>query len=248
MNDLVELIRERYQAALGQIDGAIKKSGRASDSVKLVVVTKTQTLDVVQAAIEAGVRILGENYPEEGAMKIQSLRQFSAVEWHMIGHIQSRKAQIVAQNFNFVHSLDSLKLANRLNRFCEEAGRTLPVLLEFNVGGEESKSGWAASHETLWPALVDELGSLLSMPHLQVRGLMTMPPLGTAAELSRPYFQKLKRLQEFLGTQFPQADFRELSMGTSTDFEVAVEEGATLVRVGTAIVGPRTYKKTEDLL
>jgi pyridoxal phosphate enzyme (YggS family) len=248
MNDLVELIRERYRSTLDLIDGAAKRSGRTPDSVKLVVVTKTQTLEVVQAAIEAGARILGENYPEEGAMKIQSLCNFSAVEWHMIGHIQSRKAQIVAQNFNYVHSLDSLKLAARLDRFCQEAGRTLPVLLEFNVGGEESKSGWVASDEARWPALVDELGGLFSMQHLQVRGLMTMPPLGTSAELSRPYFQKLKRLQEFFHTQFPQADFKELSMGTSTDFEVAVEEGATLVRVGTAIVGPRTYKKTEDLL
>lgn len=246
MNELVTLIRERYQSTLDVIAGAAKRSGRPSDSVKLVVVTKTQTLEVVQAAIEAGAQILGENYPEEGAMKIQSLHHFSAVEWHMIGHIQSRKAQIVALNFNYVHSLDSLKLATRLDRFCKDAGRTLPVLLEFNVGGEESKSGWEASDEALWPTLLAEIGTLLALPHLQVMGLMTMPPLGMSGELSRPYFQKLRRLQEYLGSQFPQTNFEELSMGTSTDFEVAVEEGATLVRVGTAIVGPRVYKKTED--
>jgi pyridoxal phosphate enzyme (YggS family) len=246
MNEFVQLIRERYQSTLDVIAEAAKRSGRMPDSVKLVVVTKTQTLEVVQAAIEAGAKILGENYPEEGAMKIQSLRHFSAVEWHMIGHIQSRKAQIVAQNFNYVHSLDSLKLATRLDRFCGDSVRTLPVLLEFNVGGEESKSGWDASDESLWPALLAEIGTLLALPHLQVRGLMTMPPLGTSADVSRPYFQKLRRLQEFLKMQFPQADFNELSMGTSTDFGVAVEEGATLVRTGTAIVGPRVYKKTED--
>jgi pyridoxal phosphate enzyme (YggS family) len=246
MSELVELIRERYNATQQVIAAAAKRSGRMADTVRLVVVTKTQTLEVTQAVIEAGAQILGENYPEEGAMKIQSLGNFSAVEWHMIGHIQSRKVQIVAQNFHTVHSLDSLKLANRLNRFCEEANRSLPVLLEFNVGGEESKSGWDASNEENWTALVDEVGTLLTLSKLQVRGLMTMPPLETSAEASRPYFQKLKRLQEFLASQFPQVKFGELSMGTSTDFEVAVEEGATLVRVGTAIVGSRVYKKTED--
>jgi PLP dependent protein len=246
MNELVELIRERYLSTLELIAGAAKRSGRGPDSARLVVVTKTQPLEVVQAAINAGAGILGENYPEEGAMKIQSLREFSAVEWHMIGHIQSRKAQTVAQNFNLVHSLDSVKLASRLSRFSEEAARRLPVLLEFNVGGEESKSGWDASTEERWPELVNEAAAVLALAHLQVRGLMTMPPLGTTAEESRPYFQKLRRLQEFFSSQFPQADFGELSMGTSTDFEVAVEEGATLVRVGTAIVGPRAYKKIED--
>jgi PLP dependent protein len=246
MSELVKLIRERYKATQQVIAAAAKRSGREPEAVRLVVVTKTQTLEVTQAVIEAGAQILGENYPEEGAMKIQSLGNFSAVEWHMIGHIQSRKAQIVAQNFHTVHSLDSLKLASRLNRFCEEANRSLPVLLEFNVGGEESKSGWDASNETNWTALVDEVGTLLTLSKLQVRGLMTMPPLGTSAEDSRPYFQKLKRLQEFLTSQFSQVKFDELSMGTSTDFEVAVEEGATLVRVGTAIVGPRVYKKIED--
>lgn len=243
MNELAQSIRERHLSILDLIAAAAKKSGRTADSVNLVVVTKTQPMEVVQAAIEAGVLILGENYPEEGAMKIQSLGHFSAVEWHMIGHIQSRKAQIVAQNFNFVHSLDGLKLANRLSRFAEESKRMLPVLLELNVGGEESKSGWDASNETEWSRLVDEVGAVLALPQLQVRGLMTMPPLGTTAEASRPYFQKLKRLQEFFHAQFPGADFGELSMGTSLDFEVAVEEGATFVRVGTAIVGSRNYKK-----
>jgi pyridoxal phosphate enzyme (YggS family) len=242
MSELVGSIRERYQATLEKIASAVGRAGRQPDSVKLVVVTKSQPLEVVQAAIEAGARILGENYPEEGAMKIQSLQNFSGVEWHMIGHVQSRKAQTVAQNFNFMHSLDSLKLANRLSRFCGEAGRTLPVLLEFNVGGEQSKSGWDAADESRWPALLGDVEAVLSLPNLLVRGLMTMPPLGNSAEESRPYFQKLKRLQAFFAARFPQADFHELSMGTSSDFETAVEEGATLVRVGTAIVGPRIYQ------
>lgn len=242
MSELVKSIRERYEATLDAIAEAARRSGRPADQVKLVVVTKTQTLETVQAAIAAGAKILGENYPEEGAMKIQSLENFSAVEWHMLGHVQSRKAQIVAQRFDFMHSLDSLKLANRLNRFCGEAGRTLPVLLEFNLGGEESKSGWLAVDEANWRELASEIQQVSALANLQIRGLMTMPPLGAQAEDSRPYFQKLRRLQEFLKTQFPQLNFDELSMGTSADFEVAVEEGATLVRVGSAIVGPRQYK------
>ncbi len=144
MSELVESIRERYLATLDKIAVAAKKAGREPESVKLVVVTKSQPVDVVRAAIEAGAKILGENYPEEGVMKIQSLHEFSAVEWHMIGHVQSRKAQLVAGNFNFLHSLDSLKLAKKLDRFSGEAGRNLSVLLEFNVGGEDSKGGWSA--------------------------------------------------------------------------------------------------------
>lgn len=239
MSELVESIRERYLATLDRVAIAAKKAGRESDAVKLVVVTKAQPLEVTRAAIDAGVNILGENYPEEGVMKLQSLREFSAVEWHMIGHVQSRKAQIVAGNFNFLHSLDSLKLAKRLDRFCGEAGRTLPVLLEFNVGGEESKGGWPAFDESLWQEPAGEVSEILALPNLSVRGLMTMPPLGETADASRPFFVKLRRLQEFLAFQFPQANLAELSMGTSFDYEAAVEEGATFVRVGTAIVGSR---------
>ncbi len=241
MSELVESIRERYLATLDKIAVAAKKAGREPESVKLVVVTKSQPVEVVRAAIEAGAKILGENYPEEGVMKIQSLHEFSAVEWHMIGHVQSRKAQLVAGNFNFLHSLDSLKLAKKLDRFSGEAGRNLSVLLEFNVGGEDSKGGWSAWDESRWQELSVELNEVFALPHLTVRGLMAMPPLGETAEFSRPFFQKVKRLQGFLAAQFPQMDFSELSMGTSMDYEVAVEEGATFVRVGTAIVGARKY-------
>jgi hypothetical protein len=241
MSELVESIRERYLETLDRIASAAKRAGRNPSEIRLVVVTKAQPVEVARAAVEAGATILGENYAEEGVMKIQSLRNFSGVEWHMIGHVQSRKAALVSGNFNFMHSLDSLKLAKRLDRFCEEAGRKLPVLLEFNVGGEESKSGWEASNEARWRELSTEVSQVLMLPNLQVRGLMTMPPLGKTPESSRPFFQTLRRLQGFLSSQFPQADLSELSMGTSSDYEIAVEEGATFVRVGTAIVGPRNY-------
>jgi len=242
MNELVESIREKYLQAQENIANAARSVGRDPSNVKLVVVTKTQPIEVVRAAIEAGASILGENYPEEGVMKIQYAGRVSAVEWHIIGHVQSRKAQLVAANFNLLHSLDSLKLARKLDRLCGEAGRTLPVFLEFNVGGEESKSGWEASDESRWSALLDDVSAVIALPNLQVRGLMSMPPLGETAEFSRPFFQKLKRLQDYLRIQFPQANFSELSMGTSADYEIAVQEGATYVRVGSSIVGARQYK------
>lgn len=242
MSELIKSIRERYLRALDRIASSAKKAGRTPEAVKLVVVTKAQPVDVVQAVIDAGAVLLGENYAEEGVTKIQSLQYGSAVEWHMIGHVQSRKAALVAANFNFMHSLDSLKLAKRLDRFCADAGKVLPVLLEFNVGGEESKGGWEASDETSWQSLPEEVAQILALPNLQVRGVMSMPPLGESAESSRPYFQKAYRLHQFLKGQFPQADFSELSMGTSSDYQVAVEEGATFVRVGTEIVGSRSYQ------
>ena len=242
MSDLVSSIREKYQFTLDQIATAAHKSGRDPKEIRLVVVTKSQPVEVAQAAIEAGAQVLGENYPEEGVTKIQSLAGQSGVEWHMIGHVQSRKARLVADHFALLHSLDSLKLAQRLDRFAAERNRVLPVLLEFNVGGEESKSGWDASDESQWNALMPDISSVLDLPHLTVHGLMTMPPLETDPQDARRFFLRLRSLREHLASQFPQADWHELSMGTSADYTVAVEEGATLVRVGTAIVGARKYK------
>jgi pyridoxal phosphate enzyme (YggS family) len=241
MNNTAAAIRENYQRVLDQIADSARRSGRDPGTVRLVVVTKTQPLEIVQAAIEAGVRILGENYPEEGVMKIQSLPAETGVEWHMIGHVQSRKARLVADHFALLHSLDSLKLALRLDRFAAAGDHTLPVLLELNVSGEESKSGWDASTDVQWESVLPEVAELLELPHLQVQGLMTMPPLGTEPEDSRRFFQRLRSLRDQLARQFPQVGWHELSMGTSSDFQVAVEEGATLVRVGTAIVGTRKY-------
>lgn len=149
----------------------------------------------------------------------------------------------MADHFALLHSLDSLKLAQRLDRFAAEGKRVLPVLLEFNVGGEESKSGWDASDESRWDLLLPEIAELLDLPNLRVHGLMTMPPLGTDPEDSRRFFLRLRRLRDHLAAQFPRADWHELSMGTSADYPIAVEEGATLVRIGTAIVGARKYTR-----
>jgi pyridoxal phosphate enzyme (YggS family) len=246
MPDLVSSIRENYQFTLDQIAKAARKSNRDPKEIRLVVVTKSQPVEVAQAAIEAGVRLLGENYPEEGVMKIQSLAGQSGVEWHMIGHVQSRKARLVADHFALLHSLDSLKLAQRLDRFAAERNHVFPVLLEFNVGGEESKAGWDASDESQWNALLPDISSILDLTNLRVHGLMTMPPLETDPQDSRRFFLRLRSLRDHLASQFPQADWHELSMGTSADYTVAVEEGATLVRVGTAIVGARKYKSDAE--
>ncbi len=235
---LISAIRERHQRILSQIAEATAKSGREVGTVRLVVVSKSQPLEVVKAAIEAGASILGENYAEEAVAKIAALPQ-SGVEWHMIGHVQSRKADLVAGHFSMLHSLDSIKLAGRLERCCDESGHTLPVLLEVNVSGEESKFGFPAWNEDQWPELEPAFEQIMAFPHLALRGLMTMPPFFDNPEQARPYFQRLRRLQIYFSLRFPQAELTELSMGTSADFITAIEEGATYVRVGQAILGSR---------
>ena len=238
INDLEYSIRERYQQVRNRIAEAAAGSTNAAKAIRLVVVTKSQSLEVVRAAISAGINIFGENYVEEAVEKIAALNE-SGVEWHMIGHIQSRKAEAVAGNFSMVHSLDSVKLARRLNGFCTTIGGILPVLLEFNVSGEDSKFGFAAWEEEHWPKLLPEIEEILALNHIKISGLMTMPPYFNDPEKTRPYFRKLKQLQEFLKIRVPQARWSELSMGTSIDFTAAIQEGATLVRIGEAILGPR---------
>ncbi|MBT3188340.1 MAG: YggS family pyridoxal phosphate-dependent enzyme [Anaerolineae bacterium] len=236
---LTTSIRENYQKIQRKVSDVAQLAGRDPESVKVVVVTKKQPLSVVESVIEAEVTILGENYPEEAVSKMQSLDEKNTVEWHMIGHVQSRKARLVAENFVLLHSLDSLKLARRLDRFAAESDRKLPVLLQFNVGGEESKFGWDASDESQWENLLPDVETLLSLENLEICGLMTMPPFFKDAELTRPYFCQLRRLRDYLSDLYPQVKWEQLSMGTSVDFHVAIEEGATFVRVGQAVVGQR---------
>lgn len=205
------------------------------------MVTKGHPLETVQQAIDAGLTVFGENYPEEGAAKQQACAGIGPIEWHMIGHVQSRKAGLVCQHFTSLHSLDSFKLAVRLDRYASELKRRLPVLLECNVSGEESKFGFGAWDESAWPALLPELEQIAAMPALQLQGLMTVAPFADNPEAARPYFRRLRALRDFLTHQLPQADWSQLSMGMSGDFGVAIQEGATLVRIGTAILGPRSY-------
>lgn len=233
-------IQRRYQHVLERMEAAASRVGRSPADVRLVVVTKTQTVELIRAVLQAGAFHLGENYAEEAVSKKTALEGTPGIAWHMIGHVQSRKAALVAEYFDWVHSLDNLKLANRLNRFASEQGRRIPVLLECNVSGEESKFGWSAWQEENWDTLLEPFTQILELPALDVRGLMTMAPFLADPEQARPYFARLKRLQGYLINRFPGVDWPELSMGMSADFEVAIEEGATWIRVGTAITGPRS--------
>lgn len=232
-------IRERYENVLERIAIAAQSMARSPESVRLVVVTKAHSMEIVRAVVDAGARILGENYPEEALPKISALAR-SDVEWHMIGHIQSRKARQVCENFAWAHSLDREKIATRLNRFGGELGKRLPVLLECNISGEGSKFGYPLWKEENWLPFADQVAPLLELPSLDVRGLMTIPPWDPDPEGSRLYFQRLYRLRDYLAGVYGDAHWGELSMGMSNDYEVAIQEGATLVRVGTAIVGPRS--------
>ena len=243
METFAQSIHQRLDHVLSEINQAARAAGRRPDEVRLVVVTKAQPVEVVRAAIEAGACLLGENYPEETVPKIQALSSVPEIAWHMIGHLQSRKAGLIAEHFDMLESLDSLHLAERLERLLAERDRTLPVLLEVNVSGEQSKSGFAGWDEAQWDQLLPDFEQILALPHLQVQGLMTMPPLFTEPEQSRPFFVRLRRLADHLGARLGAGYFRELSMGTSVDYQVAVQEGATYVRIGTAIVGPRPAKK-----
>ncbi len=234
----VELIRARLEGVQRKIQRAAEKVGRNPDDVRLVVVTKAQPVEVVRLAIQAGALILGENYADEAVAK-QKETGAPGVSWHMIGHVQGRKAASVAGRFDFVHSVDSVKLARRLDQAASREAGPLPVLIQLNVSGEASKSGFPAWAEEHWVGLRQSVLEISAFTALDVRGWMSIPPPAAHAEEARPYFAWTallgRRLNEALGGRRA-----ELSMGMSGDFEVAVEEGATLVRVGTAILGGRT--------
>jgi pyridoxal phosphate enzyme (YggS family) len=236
---LQKTLEDNLRHVEDRIASAARSAGRNPREVRLVVVTKGHPLEVVAAAIETGAQALGENYVEEALPKIQAMVDYPEVEWHMIGHIQSRKARAVVESFDYVHSLDSLKLARRLDRFAGEMERPIPVLLELNVSGEESKFGWPAWDDKKTAELLPKIEQILELTQIRIQGLMTMAPFLPDPEKTRPYFRRLRQIQEYLARQFPDTNWRELSMGMSADFEIAVQEGATIVRIGTAILGER---------
>lgn len=241
--NLAKSIAENIENVNERINRAAQMVGRHPDQVRLIVVTKGHPLAIVQAAIEAGATDLGENYVEEALPKIAEFPGGGDLAWHMIGHIQSRKAKPVSGSFNWVQTVDSLKLARRLDRFAGEIERRIPILLECNVSGEETKAGWAAWNELEWHTLAEEISPLLEMENLIPHGLMTMAPFYDQPEKTRPYFLRLRQLRDYLAGEFPQHDWKELSMGMSGDFEIAVQEGATMVRIGTAILGKRPNRE-----
>ncbi|MGC9469155.1 MAG: YggS family pyridoxal phosphate-dependent enzyme [Anaerolineae bacterium] len=265
-------VAANLEAVKGRIAEAALRAGRAADDVCLVAVTKTFPVEVILEAWEAGQRHFGENRPEEGAQKIPlvmrqiAARQLTTVDpaqtdssstsegsepvlpipiWHMIGHVQSRKTEMVAAHFDIVHSLDRLKIARRLSRLTVSASREIPALIECNVSGEDSKYGYSVAGWEKEPAVqtsfFEEVKALLALPGLRIEGLMTVAPISDDPEDVRPFFSSLRGLRDLLSEQFPEANWHHLSMGMTDDFEIAVEEGATLVRVGRAIFGPRSW-------
>lgn len=238
----VSQIKENLQEIKARIRRAAERTGRDPSEIEIVAVTKLMPLETIKAGIEAGIRDFGENYPEQAAEKIKALSEDKGVTWHMIGHIQSRKTDTVCSYFDWVHSVDRMKIARYLDRYSRQADRIIPVLIEVNLSGEESKFGWKAWEEDAWSELVPQFTKIAEFPHIEIRGLMTMPPFFDDPELTRPYYQRLRRLQGYLKDKLPGVEWGTLSIGTSFDYEVAIEEGATMVRLGTSVFGPRPTK------
>ena len=224
-------IAENFERVRSQIADAAKKSGRSTDDIELVAISKTHEADKVRAAFEAGQQLFGESRVQEARAKIPLLP--SALRWHFVGRLQRNKVRHALPLFELFHSVDSLDLARDMNRIADEEGLHPRVLLEVNVAGEGSKIGFAPD------TLRTQLEALLELPRLTIEGLMTIPPLAAEAETSRQYFVALRELRDQFASEF-QLNLPQLSMGMSGDFAVAIEEGATLVRVGTAIFGKRT--------
>lgn len=237
----MESTLHRYHQVQESITLAAQSAGRISDQIKLVVVTKSHPIEQISLLAAEGVCDFGENRVEEALSKIEALAEFPEIQWHMIGHIQSRKAKLVCGKFGLVHSVDREKLANRLNGFSGELGEKLPILLQFNVSGEQTKSGWEAADPVLWDGLLPEVEAVLKCEFLQVHGLMTLAPYSTNPEDARPCFVRLRKLRDFFAARYPDRNWDQLSMGMSGDYQVAIQEGATIVRIGTAILGSRYY-------
>ena len=222
---------------------ACQRAERERQEVTMVAVTKTRSVSEIVTAYRCGLRHFGENRVEEADSKVPKLRQDFADDpatWHMIGHVQSRKAKRAVALSDIIHSVDSLRLATRVDRFAAEMGKLMPILVEVNVSGEVSKEGYSAWDRATREEFVEQMGALASLSHLDVRGLMTMAPIVQDPEEARPVFQRLREARGMLVERWPFASWSELSMGMTDDFEVAIEEGATLVRVGRAIFGPRS--------
>ena len=222
-----------YRAIIERIALAAAKVGRDAREVRLLAASKSQPLDSLRAALAAGVPLIGENYVQEAQEKKVQLADASA-EWHMIGHLQRNKAKLAVQVFDVVESLDSLALARELDNEAAKRSKIVRALIEVNLAGEKSKTGIAKAEVAV---LLEKISSLA---HVKVQGLMTVPPFRENLEEVRPYFRELRELRDSLNSlNLPHARLNELSMGMTHDFTVAIEEGATIVRVGTALFGPR---------
>jgi pyridoxal phosphate enzyme (YggS family) len=226
-------LKQRLEHVRERIRRVAESCKRDPDSIRLVAVSKTVPAETVKEAIEAGATILGENYVQEAREKFDALVHYP-VSWHFIGHLQSNKAKYAVRLFDLIHSVDSLKLARALDKEAKKVDKIQPILVQVNISAEDTKSGISAEEA---PGLVYDISQL---GNLSIKGLMTMPPYFYQPEKVRPYFAALRELRDRLKKQsIPAVSMDELSMGMTGDFEVAIEEGATLVRIGTAIFGER---------
>jgi PLP dependent protein len=222
-----------YRKLVERIDEAAAKSGREASAIKLLAAAKSQRIEAIRAALAAGVTLIGENYAQEADEKKKEIS--TLVEWHMIGHLQRNKVRLAVELFDVIESLDNLALARELDKEGRRRGKIIRAFAEINLGGEESKSGIAKNH------VASLLESVAKLANLRVEGLMTVPPFRQDPEQVRPFFRELRDLKEELSNSgFPNVDLKELSMGMTHDYPVAIEEGATIVRIGTALFGPRT--------
>jgi len=229
----LQSIGDRVQTVLANIRSAADKVGRPADSVRLVAATKTVSVEGIKHGIVAGLTVLGENRVQEAIPKRTELSS-APVQWHFIGHLQRRKVRSIIGLFALIHSVDSVELAQEIDSRAGAAGLTQHVLLEVNVGGELSKSGFRPDD------VISAVPILAQLQHVHIKGLMTIPPPTIDPEAARPYFRQLRDLaQRIVALHLPSVRMDELSMGMSNDYAVAIEEGATLVRVGTAIFGAR---------
>lgn len=229
-------IRARIQEVRERMEAAAARVGRDPARICLVAVTKTVEPERILAAYELGLRHFGENRVQEAAAKIPVVNTEAReppITWHMVGHLQRNKAKRAVRLFDFLHSLDSVRLALELEKRCAALDKTLPVLLEVNVSGEATKYGFAPEE------LFEAVEVIATLPHLRIQGLMTIAPIVPQAEEARPFFRRLRELRDELQRRFPGLDWHHLSMGMTDDFEVAIEEGATMVRLGRAIFGER---------
>ena len=228
-----ETIAARVRVVLSKIRRAAEKAGRPHGSVRLVAVTKTVGVDRIVEGIESGLSILGENRVQEAVPKIAALKQ-APVHWHFIGQLQRRKVRSVIGLFDLIHSVDSMELAQEIDRRAGDASRCQDILLEVNIGNEPTKTGFHPEH------IVQLVPTMAAFSHIRIKGLMAIPPPTADSEMARPYFRTLRDVATRIAElNLPSVMMDELSMGMSSDYEVAVEEGATLVRVGTAIFGAR---------
>ncbi len=225
-------IADNFRTVTDRIASAAKRAGRDPSAIRLIVVTKTVDVESIRQAVAAGATILGENRVQEAKEKIEQLGKIA--RWHLIGHLQTNKAKYAVKLFDLIHSVDDLELAKELDKQAAKIGKVQDVLIEVSIAGEAAKAGVAIRDVT---TLVRETAKL---KNIAIMGLMTMPPYSEDPEDSRPFFRKLRELAEtVIKEDIPGVSMKELSMGMSNDFEVAVEEGATMVRVGTAIFGER---------